>query len=124
MDDRDGGPLRADVSLFRFPTARIYCCLLASRLLSWFRMILVWESRSTFSFSELGLSSGSSVAIHPFAGVFTTCVEKHYPLIWFSPSFFLLAPTVLYLRRCRLSAEIYLDRSSTSTWSRVLCWWC
>src|SRR4051812_10788074 len=40
MDDHDGGPLRADVSLFRFPTARIYCCVLASRLLSWFRMFL------------------------------------------------------------------------------------
>src|SRR3954466_3594513 len=39
MDDRDGGPLREDVSLFRFPTARIYIvCVLASRLLFSVRM--------------------------------------------------------------------------------------
>src|SRR3954470_13130176 len=54
MDDRDGGPLRADVSLFRFPTARIYIvCVLASRLLFWVRMfsgmgILVAPRSSTF----------------------------------------------------------------------------
>ena len=54
MDDRDGGPLKADVSMFRLPTARIYIvCVLASRLLSWVRMfsglgILVAPRSSTF----------------------------------------------------------------------------
>src|ERR1041384_4924591 len=53
MDDRDGGPLRADVSLFRFQPLVYIVCVLASRLLSWVRMfsglgILVAPSPSTF----------------------------------------------------------------------------
>src|SRR3954471_8109326 len=54
MDNCDGEPLRADVSLFRFPTARIYIvCVLASRLLYWVRMfsgfgILIAPRSSTF----------------------------------------------------------------------------
>src|SRR3954469_20306881 len=82
------------------------------------------NSCSTYSFSDFGYHLGHPLPSILFAGVFTTCVEKHYPLIWFSPSFILLTPTVLYFRRYRLSAEIYLDRSSMSTWSRVPCWWC
>src|ERR1041384_3608407 len=52
MDDRDGGPLRADVSLFRFQPLVYIVCVLASRLLSWVWMfsglgILVAPSSST-----------------------------------------------------------------------------
>src|SRR4051812_5999990 len=62
---------------------------------------------------------------HPsFCRCFHDLRRKHYPLIRLSLSFLLLTPTVSYFRRCRLSTKIYLDRSSTSTWSRVPCWWC
>src|SRR3954466_4681710 len=63
MDDRDGGPLRADVSMFRYPTARIYIvCVLASRLLYWVRMfsglgILVAPRLWTFWVSLGGIFS-------------------------------------------------------------------
>src|SRR3954468_24865528 len=66
MDDRDGGPLRADVSMFRFPTARIYIvCLLASRLLYWIQMfsglgILVAPRSSTFRVVLGGISASTS----------------------------------------------------------------
>src|SRR3954467_3566528 len=66
MDDRNGGPLRADVSLFRFPTARIYIvCVLASRLLYWVRMfsglgILIAPRFSTFRVDLGGISASTS----------------------------------------------------------------
>src|SRR3954465_8717068 len=66
MDDRDGGPIRADVSMFRSPTARIYIvCVLASRLLYWVRMfsglgILVAPRLSTFRVDLGGISASTS----------------------------------------------------------------
>src|SRR3954465_13782130 len=66
MDDRDGGPLRADVSMFRFPTARIYIvCVLASRLLYLVRMfsdlgILVAPGSLTFRVDLGGISASTS----------------------------------------------------------------
>src|SRR3954467_3618351 len=63
MDDRVSRSLRADVSMFRFPTARIYIvCVLASRLLYWVRMfsglgILVAPRLSTFWVNLAGISS-------------------------------------------------------------------
>src|SRR3954469_16073425 len=66
MDDRDGGLLRADVSMFRFPTARIYIvCVLASRLLFLVRMflglgILVAPRLSTFRVDLGGISASTS----------------------------------------------------------------
>src|SRR3954464_9789916 len=66
MDDRDGGPLRADVSMFRFPTARIYIvCVLASILLFLVRMfsglgILVAPRLSTFRVELGGISASTS----------------------------------------------------------------
>src|SRR4051812_23946427 len=66
MDDRDGGPLRADVSMFRFPTARLYIvCVLASRLVYWVRMfsglgILVAPRSSTFRVVLGGISASTS----------------------------------------------------------------
>src|SRR3954465_4591304 len=66
MDDRDGGPLREDVSMFRFPTARIYIvCVLASRLLFLVRMfsglgIVVAPRLSNFRVDLGGISASTS----------------------------------------------------------------
>src|SRR4051812_29660342 len=66
MDDRDGGPLRGDVSMFRFSTARIYIVfVLASRLLFLVRMfsglgILVAPRLSTFRVDLGGISASTS----------------------------------------------------------------
>src|SRR3954468_15391842 len=71
------------------------------------------NSCSTFSFSGFGYHLGRPLHSLLLPGVFTTCVENHYPLIWFSRSFFLLSLTFSLFRRCRLSAEMYLDGAST-----------
>src|ERR1041385_9379202 len=63
------------------------------------------NSCSTFSFSDFGYHLGHPLPSLLLPGVFTTCIENHYPLIWFSRSFFLLSLTVLFFRRCRFSAE-------------------
>src|SRR4051812_2300339 len=68
MDDHDGGPLRAAVSMFRFPTARTYIyivCVLASRLLYWVQMfsglgILVAPRSSTFLVVLGGITASTS----------------------------------------------------------------
>src|SRR4051812_20143954 len=69
MDDRDGGPLRADVSLSRFPAARIYIvCVLASRLLSWVRMF-----------------SGLGILIAPRSSTFRVNLSGYFSLHFFIP---------------------------------------
>src|ERR1041384_5149908 len=67
MDDCDGGPLRADVSLFRFPTARIYIvCVLASRLVSWVRMFSGLGILAAPRSSTLWVSLGGYFSLHFF----------------------------------------------------------
>ena len=82
----------------------------------------VGRSCSTFSSPNSGLHLGHPLPFILLPSVITTCVEMHCPLIQVSLSFSLLTLTVFFFRRCRLSVEIYLDKSSTSTWSRVPCW--
>src|SRR3954464_8665761 len=66
MDDRDGGPLRADVSMFVLRPARIYIvCVLTSRLLYLVRMfsglgILVALRLSTFRVDLGGIASAQA----------------------------------------------------------------
>src|SRR3954469_20418690 len=64
MDDRDGGPLRADVSLFRFQPLVYIVCVLSSTWLYLVRMSRVWEFlyHLVYRLSGLTLVVGSAPA--------------------------------------------------------------
>src|ERR1041385_463134 len=82
------------------------------------------NSCSTFSFSGFGYHLGRPLPSLLFPGVFSTCVEKHYPFDQVL-AVVLHLDTVgsVFLTMSSLCGK-NLDESSTSTWSRVPCWWC
>src|SRR3954469_17668851 len=82
------------------------------------------NSCSTFSFSDFDYHLGQPFPSLLLPDVFTTCVEKHYP---FDQVLVVVPPLdtdgFVFLTMSSPCGK-FLDGSSTSTWSRVPCWWC
>src|ERR1041385_4569154 len=82
------------------------------------------NSCSTFSFSDFGYHLG-----HPLS---TTLLPVFSRLLSKKLSFFSVIDVVppldtddfVFSTMSYPCGKFYLDRSSTSTWSRVPCWWC